>query len=291
MDPPTISVVVASQNALASIEACLDTLVAQQQRAPAEIVVVDNSTDGTTGIIQERFPGVRLVVRPPSTLIPELWRAGICESAGEIVALTTAHCVPEKSWLAEVLNAHQAPACAIGGAIENDPAAGIVDWAVYFCRYSRYMLPFREGRSDEIAGDNASYKRADLDRCGHAWREGFWEPTVHAALRKAGLQLSLAPSIVVSHRKSFTFRGFIRQRFQHGMQFGSARLSRLGRPKRFLYIALSPAIPLVFLARITRQVLMRRKHRKELMLALPILLLFLCAWALGEMTGYLRGSG
>ena len=51
MSKPKISVAVASHNARSSIEACLSALVAQQREAGAEIVVVDNSTDGTTEII------------------------------------------------------------------------------------------------------------------------------------------------------------------------------------------------------------------------------------------------
>jgi len=288
-DRPQISVVVASQNARTSIEDCLATLEAQRPEAGVEIVVVDNSTDGTTEIIKQRFPQVRLVVVPPSALIPELWGAGIRQSTAGIVAITTAHCVPAEDWLRQIQKAHGAPEPAIGGAIENDASAGAVDWAVYFCRYSRYMLPVQEGFVAEIAGDNASYKRAYLDRYQYAWNNGFWEPTVHAELRKAGLRLLLVPSIVIRHKRSFSLWGFVQQRFQHGRQFGAWRASGLTGAKRALYIALSPAIPLVLLVRIGRQVLTKRRHQKEFMISLPLLVLFLFAWAAGELLGYLRG--
>ncbi len=73
MDRSRISVVVASHNARASVEECLAGLIAQQPEDGAEIVVVDNSTDGTTEIIKQRFSNIRLIVEPPSQLIPELW--------------------------------------------------------------------------------------------------------------------------------------------------------------------------------------------------------------------------
>jgi len=286
---PKLSVVVASQNARASIGACLAALEAQRAEG-VEIVVVDNSTDGTAEIIKERFPAVRLIVEPPSALIPELWEAGIRQSAGEIVAITTAHCVPGRDWVARIIQAHEAPVPAIGGAVENDESAGLVDWAVYFCRYSRYMLPFPEGPAPEIPGDNASYKRASIDRYPGVRRHGFWEPAVHAELRKAGLELWLVPSIVVRHKRSFGFFGFLKQRFQHGRQFGAWRASSLTRSGRALYIALSPAIPFALLARIVRQVLGKRRHRGKLFASLPVLALFLLAWTGGELTGYLGGS-
>jgi glycosyltransferase involved in cell wall biosynthesis len=287
---PKLSVVVASHNARGSIEECLASLVAPQPEGGAEIVVVDNSTDATADIIRERFPDVRLIVEPPTALITEMWAVGICQTAGDIVAITTAHCVPSDDWLAQMLKAHEGPVAAVGGAIENDQAGRPVDWAIYFCRYSRYMLPFREGFVSDIAGDNASYKRADIDRCQHVWRTGFWEPAVHAELRKAGLRLSLLPSVVIYHKQSFGLWSFIEQRFRHGMQFGAERASRFSKPKRALYVVLSPVIPLVFLVRTVRQVLAKRRHRKELLVSLPILLVFLLSWALGELIGYLRGT-
>lgn len=284
-----ISVVVASHNARMSIEECLAVLVAQRRETGAEILVVDNSTDGTTEIVRERFPDLKLVVEPPSAFIPELWGIGIRQSVGDIVVITTAHCIPDKDWLTRILKAHEAPAPAIGGAIENDESASIVDWAIYFCRYSPYMPPLREGFVSEIAGDNASYKRMYIDRCQNVWGNGFWEPAVHAELKKAGLSLLLVPSIVIHYKRSFGFLSFIKQRFQHGMQFGGERASRLSMPKRVLYIVFSPTIPLMFLARITRQVLTKRRHVEKLLMAFPILVLFLLAWACGELVGYLRG--
>jgi glycosyltransferase involved in cell wall biosynthesis len=289
MNRPRISVVVASHNAKASIERCLAALAVHSQEDGLEIVAVDNSTDGTTEVIRSRFPGIKLLVEPSSALIPELWKVGIQQSTGDIVAITTAHFIPDKEWLSEVLKAHQAPVTAVGGAIENDLSARILDWAVYFCRYSPYMLPFREGFVPEIAGDNASYKRKYIDQCWHVWSDGFWEPSVHAELKKAGFRLWLSPSIVIRHKRSFSFPGFMKQRFQHGIQFGRERAARFSVSKRMLYIVLSPTIPFIFLARITRQVVTKHRHQARLLQAIPLLLLFLSAWALGELVGYLRG--
>jgi glycosyltransferase involved in cell wall biosynthesis len=288
-EKPTCSVVVASHNAQVSIEACLAALESQRPGEEVELIVVDNSTDGTTEIIRERFPNVKLIVQPPSALIPHLWATGIRQSAAEIVAITTAHCIPDTHWLTRLLQAHAAPVSAIGGAIEHAAPTGVVDWAIYFCRYSQYMLPFPEGFAPEIPGDNAAYKRAYLDQCQHVWRHGFWEPAVHAALKKAGCRLLLLPSIVVYHQQSFGFWGFMHQRFQHGRQFGGERTLRLSGLQRGLYIAFSPVIPCVLLYRIVRQVLTKRRHRTRLLVCPPLLMLFLLAWALGELRGYLRG--
>jgi len=283
-----MTIVVASHNARASIEECLDALVGPQQDGQADIVVVDNSTDGTPEVIRKLFPQTKLIVTSPSALIPELWALGIRQSVGEIVAITTAHCVPDKTWLSEIAKAHQDPTPAIGGAIENGPSARPVDWAIYFCRYSPYMLPFPQDFAPEIAGDNASYKRDYLNRFQHAWQDGFWEPAVHAELKKAGFRLLLVPSIIIHHRRSFGFLGFMKQRFQHGMKFGQERASRFSLLERMLYLAFSPAIPLIFLARISYQVVRKRRHLGKLLIASPLLVLFLLSWSFGELLGYMR---
>ena len=289
VDRPKLSVVVASHNARISIEECLTSLQAQRDES-AEILVVDNSTDGTTDILREQFPHIQLIPRSPSQLIPELWGAGIRQSTGDIVAITTAHFIPETNWVAQILEAHQDSSPAIGGAIENNVSAGIVDWALYFCRYSKYMLPFRRGFVSEIAGDNASYKRLAIDQCEHAWHDGFWEQAVHRELRKRGAQLLIDPSIIIYHKRSFGFREFMKQRYRHGRQFGGWRLRNLTGLTRMIHIGLSPMIPFVLLYRILREVLVKHRHYKQLLLSLPILSLFLLAWTMGELTGYVLSA-
>lgn len=287
---PRISVVVASHNAQVSVQSCLKALETQKLEKDIEIIVVDNSTDGAAEIIQGRFPDIKLILKPPSMLIPELWGAGIRHSSGDIVAITTAHFVPKDDWITQILQAHEASVPAIGGAIENDESADIVDWAVYFCRYTRYMLPFSARFAPEIAGDNASYKRACIDQYDGSWRNGFWESSVHAELKKAGVPLLLTPSIVVYHKRSFGFWSFMRERFRHGKHFGKWRGSHVSRLKRMLYLVASPLIPFVLLLRIIREVLRTGRHKMQFLLSSPVLQLFLFSWSLGEFVGYLRAG-
>ncbi|MGH9839348.1 MAG: glycosyltransferase family 2 protein [Blastocatellia bacterium] len=86
---PILSVVIGSQNARASIHECLASLESQRNGREIEVVVVDNSTDGTTEIVSSQFPRLKLIKSPPTALMPELWETGIRESAGQIVAITT----------------------------------------------------------------------------------------------------------------------------------------------------------------------------------------------------------
>ncbi len=285
---PKLSVVIGSQNARATVAECLAALGSNSAERTLEIIVADNSTDGTAEIVRQQFPDVRLVVERPSALMPELWEAGIRQSTADIVAITTAHCIPDRDWVLTILKAHEHPYPGIGGAIEGGQDSSLVDWAIYFCRYSSYMRPFPPGVVAEIPGDNASYKRWALDRCIDVRRKGFWEPEIHAVLRQDGHQLFMDPSIVVYHHKSFGVLSFMRQRFQHGRHFGRSRAERFSTVRRALYAASAPLIPLIFLSRISRQVFTKGRHRREFLLSLPFPLLFLLSWSAGELRGYLQ---
>jgi glycosyltransferase involved in cell wall biosynthesis len=287
---PKLSVVVASQNANRSVRDCLRALENKRNGSTIEIVVVDNSVDGTAEIVRREFPEARLIVADPGKLIPELWGIGISESTGDYLALTTTHFVPSRTWTSEILKAHQRPHSGVGGAIENDADAGVVSWAIYFCRYSPYMLPFAESGVDDFAADNASYKRSDLERVSSSMADGFWETFVHREMLKEGMSLLKLPDIVVYHQNSFSFSGFMIQRYWHGRQFGAQRAGHVSKAKRTALVMASPLIPLLYLFRITRRVFARKRNIGKLVAAFPILSLFLLSWSLGEFSGYLWRS-
>lgn len=291
-DRPELSVVIGSHNARASVAVCLDALQKQGAGRRAEIIVVDNSTDGTASIVAAQFPDVLLLSAAPEQWVPELWEIGIRASRAPIVALTTAHCVPDDEWMAEIMAAHrESDAVGIGGTIENDASASLIDWAVYFCRYAKYMKPFAPYHIHDIPADNASYKRWALDRCTDVRMSGFWEPDVHAKLIAEGHRLLMTPGICVRHMRSSTFPEFMRQRFWHGRQFGSSNGMRLSSGARLAHIVAAPLIPLLMLSRIVRQVLRKRRYRAQLMWSAPMALLFLTSWAAGECWGYLSPTG
>lgn len=285
-----LSVVVASQNAAGSVGDCLRSINDQCNNGNVEVIVVDNSTDGSADIVRSGFPSVKLTKAGRDKLIPELWGLGIRESTGEYIALTTSHFVPSETWVARILAAHEKPFVGIGGAIENSADAGPVSWAVYFCRYSPYMLPFSEAEVEDFAADNASYKRIELERLNGDIGDGFWETFVHREMRRRGLPLAKSPEIVVYHRSSFSFFSFIGQRFSHGRQFGSARAVEMSAVRRLLFALVSPAIPFVYLYRISHRVVAKKRNISRYLMSLPILIVFLLSWAAGELSGYLLRS-
>src|SRR4029453_15040494 len=74
----------------------------------------------------------------------------------------------------------------VGGGFTLAPGTGPAGWALFFLRYSAFIEErWRDGPvGGEIAGDNALYRRADLEACAPFDREGFWEVEIHRQLRQ-----------------------------------------------------------------------------------------------------------
>ena len=276
-----LTIVVGSRAVDGPVAPCLDAL-ARQKGPGIRIVLAQDAPGGG-------HPAADEVVVREHALVPELWAAGLEAAEGPVVALTASTVVPDDGWMDAVLSRHHDGVGCVGGPIEPGAFRRSTDWAVYFCRYAAFMLPIREGFVAEVAGDNAAYKRRAIDACRDAWQEGFWEPAVHLALRRAGERLWLAPDAVVSHRRSFGFGRFVQQRFLHGMRYGGDRCRVLTPARRWLRLAAGPLIPAIFLVRIVRNVTRKRRHMAKLVLSVPLLLPFLLAWSAGEMAGYVRG--
>lgn len=285
MSESTLSIVIAASGDTAGLAECLGSLSAQRAHA-REIVVV--ATVPAPADLSARFPGIEWVEADAGLLIPQLWGLGMARALGDVVAITTAHFAPAPGWAEAIGRAHaRLEAPAIGGPIDPPRGGRVVDWATYFLRYSAYFGPDRERAVADLPGDNASYKRSALGAPADLVRDGFWERDLHRRLRAEGRALVSVPAIRVAQRASFGFRRFLRQRFEHGTQFGRSRLQGRGVLVGLAAAAASPLIPAVFLAKIVVRVARSGRDFGPFVAALPTLACFLMAWSLGEGWGYL----
>jgi GT2 family glycosyltransferase len=79
---PRVSILIVSYNCLATLTACLESLAADEDAPPLEVIVVDNaSEDGTVAAITERFPWVRVIANHANVGFAHAMNQGI-ESAG-----------------------------------------------------------------------------------------------------------------------------------------------------------------------------------------------------------------
>jgi GT2 family glycosyltransferase len=290
---PLLSIIIASYNAGATIEACLESLRSQTAAKKLEILLVDSSEDGTADLVKERFPEVKLLRFSERKFCGDARNLGIVAASARLVAFIDADCRAAPDWAEEILEAHESPHLAIGGAIANGNPESHVGWAAYFCEFSQWMPGAQAEFMDDIAGASMSYKREAFERFGR-FIEGTYssDTDFHRRLGKAGLRLRFQPTIVVFHRNLDRMSRFLRHEYHHGCAFARVRARGGGFPgwRRMIYALGSPLIPLRLLLRMMLGDLRKTGHMPHFFKALPLLLLGLYSWSLGECVGYIEGG-
>jgi len=293
-EAPVLSVIIATFNARDTIRPCLRALAGQTVRPFMEVIVVDSSSDGTAGIVDEEFPWVRRIVFPERKYCGDARNAGLVQARGRIIALTDGDCEAQESWVEEILKAHERNAApAIGGAIANGNPESPVGWAAYFCEFSAWMPGGPAGARTDIAGANMSYKGEAFDRCGTFIPGTYCSDTeFHWRLGREGLGLRFEPSIRVSHRNIPFLGRFLRHEFRHGCSFARVRVKaqRFTAARRAAYALSFGLIAAKIYLQIAARNVENPVYLRHFCVSSPLTLLGVITWSLGEAWGYIRSG-
>jgi len=288
---PRVSVIIPSVTGLPAIAECLSALDNQKCDFAFEVIVVDRTEDKTAEYICERFPRVKLTKLSAPCGIPEMRAVGMAQARGEFLAITEDHCIVPQNWLAEIIKAHESGYQVVGGAVENGSPERLIDWAVFLCEYSAFMPPIAAGETPFITGNNTSYSRLLIEQADESLKKDYWEYFLQDELKSLGTKFLSAPTLVVSHKKEFGFFYFLSQRFYYSRSFAAMRKRRSSVAEQITYLLYTPVLPFHLIWRIARNVKRKKRNRKEFFLSLPLLLIFMGSYALGELAGQLFGSG
>jgi hypothetical protein len=289
-DVPALTVVVPSVNGADDLLGCLAALAAERADVALEVLVVDRCGPALRELVRARHPWARVLAAPPRATIPALRAQGFDAARAPSVAVIEDHVLVPRGW-ARALLAAQAEAPVVGGAVANAACDSVEDWAAFLCEYSHCLQPLPAGPAEWVTGNNVVYPRALLQRHRALLTPERWENHLHDALRRDGVTLLCRPDIVVGHKKHYTVGEYLSQRYLYARSYAGARVAGAGRVRRLAYGAAALALPPVLLGRIVTRVLGKRRHRAELARGLPLLLLFVTAWAAGEVVGAWRGAG
>jgi hypothetical protein len=275
----------------------LETIAAldpEHSGATCEIVIADRLQDAITERIKVEHPHVRLIACPPGTTLPEMRLRAFKESTGSIVAVTEDHCVPGTGWARQVRDAFANGGddlAAVGGSVVNGVCERGLDWATFICEYSFFTPPVAEGRTTDLPGMNVAYCRSVLEAADpERLRSGFWETTLHPLLVAEGRTLHSFNSLVMLHKKRFSWRLFASQRFIYSRYYAGLRYQGAGVVLRLAAGARSLLLPPILLLRMIRAAAAKGLQR-EFLRALPSLSSFIVVWAVGEGVGALIGPG
>jgi GT2 family glycosyltransferase len=299
-----LSVIVTIVDGGETLERCLEALDQQDNPPRLEIIVPYDESVPHVSDLAQRFP---TIVFLPMGLVPtdrptpsaagqhELFdrrrATGLAAATGELIAILEDRGVPRADWARQAVALHsRLPQAAIGGAIENGHDR-LLNWAVYFCDFGRYQLPFEEGTRDYVSDVNICYKRRALTSTRELWATRYHETTVHWALQRAGEALYLHPAMVVDQtRGSLRLGGLLHERLGWGRLFAYTRAREMPWARRLMFGILAPFLPGILLIRIVRLQFAKRRALSRLAIAWPIVLALLIAWSLGEGAGYVTGK-
>jgi hypothetical protein len=233
----------------------------------------------------------RVLERPESRLIPELWRDGLREVDAKHVAFSTIQMTPKAGWL-DALNVRleQTDAWGVGGPIAAGEHLDAIDRAIYLLRHLDYA-PDSPRPAWRPPGENALYRLDRLNDVADAWADGFWEVDVQRRLESLGGGWAMAPDAVLTFSGATRLRSILSQRLAHARRYGADRASRWGRAERLMRIAAAPAVPAVLFGRAVRTLAERRASLGPWLAAAPWFFLLAGAWASGEMLGAWLGAG
>tara|TARA_R110001599_G_scaffold81464_1_gene219697 strand:- start:8380 stop:9291 length:912 start_codon:yes stop_codon:yes gene_type:complete len=282
-----LTVIIAEEMATANLRDIFTHLQPESHPSVEFLVCTGRDRSMLDGVPDRK--NVRIIRAHADSRIPLLWRDGIRAAQADKVALTTAHCVPPQSWIKQLLAYPlEGKQVAVGGAIENVENDTTVGRVIYLLRYVRYTKSRPNGRVDDLAADNALYRKADILAHDDLLEIGFWEPSFHERFLAEGKIMQFDNELLVVHKNCYGIKQFMRQRYSHGIEFGMARAKVMSVTKRFAMIALSPLIPLVF----TRKIMATARRDKQFDLGFNRdmfwLLVFVLAWSVGETLGYIK---
>ncbi len=279
------SVAVASFRERGLLDACLEGILPQARARGAEVVVA-RAGDGPA--VPPEPAGVRFVEAPGDASVPLLRGLALGACAGERVALTEDHCVPQPGWLEALERAHDAGARVVGGAMGNARTDRAIDCGAFFAEYG-FFGPQAAGPGAPIAptGANVSYAGELAREIGGWFREGLWENVANERLAARDTAVAFAPDALVHQNHRYALGAFCRDRFDHGFAYARRRLVDEGSIRRWPYLAATPLLPFLLLRRVAAAA--RHGREGEFLRALPFTLTFLAAWSVGEAAGYARG--
>ena len=292
--PVDASVLVGSVNGGEWIHVLLEALEAQRTSRPFEVIVADRTSDGTRGRIEREHPRVQVLAAAPGATLPELRTQALEAARGRHVFVTEDHTVPPLDWIerfASALDAAPDTIVAVGGPVDNLMVGGSVDWAAFLCEYSHCLPPLPAGEVGWLTGNNVVYPRELLARYQSVIDRGGWENLLHDAFRNDGIPLVCHPEIEVSHKKHYTVGEYASQRYLYSRSYAGVRFPNASLGARLARSLAAMALPPILFARTVSRVMPKRRFRGELVRSLPLLVVFVTAWAAGEVVGYLAGPG
>lgn len=288
-----VSVIVPAYNAERTIRSCLSSLAAQEGNHRLQVIVVDSSNDHTAQIVAHEFPWVELLCQSGRRDPGQARNLGIAAAKGSVAAFIDADCRAAPNWIENMLFAHALGRPVVGGSVDMANPESLTGRAYYYCLFGPWLPGGRPRWVDDQPTANLSFERSALDRLGPFLDRGLCSDSqMQWRMKRLGLRTWFDPSIKVWHYNPVRMQRLVTHRYRHGQAYARLRAEywRWSRGRRLVYLAMSPLLMLKLTAARIKEVLARPGGLSGLLPCLPLVLLGMFCWTLGEAQGYGRGG-
>jgi hypothetical protein len=292
---PALSAIVITLGGFDVIRRTVQHLHDQSARDQIELLIVTPSPDALEYDPQQvaSFHSVRVIETGSINSTGEAYAAGVHQARAAVVVYVEEHSYPEPGWAAALIEAHDGPWDAVGGAMLNANPGSMVSWASMLTDFGPWIAPAQGGEVDRLPPHHTSYKKAVLEEYGSRLAPLLEAETVLLSnLNKQGSGLYLEPKAASRHVNMSKAASYMNGEFLGGRVYGSGRArSHAWHMRRVAYALGAPVILLVRLQRVMAQIQRCGRVRELIPKVLPPLMLGLVSHTVGEMAGYLFGEG
>ena len=289
---PELSVVLVARDRFDVVRRTVAALRTQTILHQIELLIV---TVGETTIADRRpdelqgFARVQLIFVGPFKDVDKASAEGFLRASAPVVAHMEDHVFPDPDWAEAVLDAHRGPWAAVGGKMINANPATMLSWANILISHMAEVTP-RKGEATRLSTHNATYKTKVLEAygerlAGYLGRDGG----LMRDLIAKGHKIYVDPCFRFQHQQMSVWRAMIAYRVNAGRNWAAARVNQndWSWTRRLLYAVGGPLIPLVRLVRLVP----RCRELGVYPRVIPTLFAVLALDAVGEMIGYVAGTG
>ena len=282
-----VSVVIAAYRGAETIADCLESVQRATESRQREIIVVESSGDGTSAIVQQRFPDVVLISSAERLSAGGARNRGFLAARGRLVFVTDQDCIVPPDWVDRLERHFADPAVGgVGGSVGARDCSNLSGFALYVLEFLTHFPRRGAPRRNRnfLIGCNSAYRAAALRAVSFPDQTLGEDVLFSNELREQGFDLLYDPTIEVQHQNRAGWAEF----FSYNRVMGRSAARYRQKLKRwwmtlFLRVpALAFVAPVVILPTIAFRLARGRwSYLLQFLLLSPMCLLGNLQWAKG----------
>ncbi|HEU5039414.1 MAG TPA: glycosyltransferase family A protein [Gemmatimonadales bacterium] len=288
---PALTVILATDR-FDTIRKVVDHLRRQTVRHLIELIILapDRATLELDPAAVDGFAAVQVLEVGSVERFAPARAAGVRAASAPVVVIGETHTYPHPDWAEALIAAHTGPWGLVAPGFGNANPEGALSWAIFLLDYGRWIAGQPAFETDLGPIHNGAYKRDVLLELGPRLETALAhgdELTLHFHSR--GHRSYFEPAARIDHLNVVRAVPWLRERFLGGRLIGAQRSTRWSWPRRLLYAAAAPLIPVVILRRLWPGIARARRVHRLPPATLPAIMAGAAVAAVGEAVGYLGG--